>query len=177
MVDSLERQSGALLHLRVLVLTLGEAPHAKWWRTQFLTETGLRFLERLYPRTYGASAVQAAGAAARILHDSSIGRGGVYHLFRLPDSLEQRIHSLMLGGNAETIVTELKPVLGDRVALQERLSAFATDTVEAQNGPQRLGNSLDLERPKIVEKIAAVYTQAFQKNERVFPYFDVERPF
>ena len=177
MIDSLERQSGALLHLRVLVLTLGEAPHAKWWRTQFLTETGLRFLERLYPRTYGASAVQAAGAAARILHDSSIGRGSVYHLFRLPDFLEQQIHYLMLRGNAETIVTELKPVLRDRVALQERLSAFATDTVEAQNGPQRLGNSLDLERPKIVEKIAAVYTQAFQKNERVFPYFDVERPF
>ena len=46
-----------LARLQVLASVLGGAAHAKWWRTEFLTAAGLRFLDRLYPRTSCAAAI------------------------------------------------------------------------------------------------------------------------
>jgi len=76
------------IRLRTLVLALGESSNPAWWKTEFMNETGLRFLERLYPRTPVRAAVHAAGRAACEIHDRAVGRVGVYHLFRLPEALE-----------------------------------------------------------------------------------------
>jgi hypothetical protein len=57
------------LRLRALVLALGESTTPAWWKTEFMNETGLRFLERLYPRTSFQAAVHAAGKAASDAHD------------------------------------------------------------------------------------------------------------
>lgn len=40
-----------ILRLRAVVLALGESAAPAWWKTEFMNETGPRFLERLYPRT------------------------------------------------------------------------------------------------------------------------------
>lgn len=175
MTEALDRQAEALLRLRVLVLALGESAHAKWWRSQFFTEAGLRFLERLYPRTYGAAAIRAATPAARNLHDASIGRGGVYHLFRLPEDLERQIHTLTGNGDAGKIVADVTPILADRASLLQRLETFATDPPASAMGPQRLGTSKDLRRPDVTATIAGAYLYAFRNNGRVFPYFVSER--
>ena len=53
-----------VFRLRALVLALGESTAPAWWKTEFMNETGLRFLERLYPRTSFQAAVHAAGKAA-----------------------------------------------------------------------------------------------------------------
>ncbi|MCX7634437.1 MAG: BrxE family protein, partial [Syntrophales bacterium] len=53
-----------ILRLRAVVLALGESASPAWWKTEFMNETGLRFLERLYPRTTFQAAVHAAGKAA-----------------------------------------------------------------------------------------------------------------
>jgi len=66
-----------VFRLRAVVLALGESAQPPWWRTAFLNETGLRFLERLYPRTAFHAAVHAAGHAACDVHDQAIGRRGV----------------------------------------------------------------------------------------------------
>jgi hypothetical protein len=63
MTELIEQQSESLARLQVFVSVLGGAAHAKWWRTEFLTGAGLRFLDRLYPRTSCAGAVRATGVA------------------------------------------------------------------------------------------------------------------
>ena len=82
-----------IIRLRVVVLALGESAQPPWWRTGFLNETGLRFLERLYPRSAFRAAVHAAGKAACEIHDQAIGRRGVFHLFRLPEALEAEVRA------------------------------------------------------------------------------------
>jgi hypothetical protein len=49
-----------LLSLRIVALALSENQHTGWWRSQFLAPTSLSFLDRLYPRSAFAAAVQAA---------------------------------------------------------------------------------------------------------------------
>ena len=73
----------SILQLRILVLSLGEAHHAGWWKSQFLSPTGISFLERIYPRSKFAAAVRSATRAALTIHDTNIGKGEVFHLFRI----------------------------------------------------------------------------------------------
>jgi hypothetical protein len=91
------------LRLRALVLLLGETAVPVWWKTEFMNETGFRFLERLYPRTYYRAAVHAAGKAACEALDKAVGRAGLYHLFRLPESLETELHTFTPSDNAESL--------------------------------------------------------------------------
>ncbi|MDH7504026.1 MAG: BrxE family protein [Verrucomicrobiota bacterium] len=58
-----------ILRLRAVVLALGESASPSWWKTEFMNETGLRFLERLYAWTTVNAAVHAAGTAACDAHD------------------------------------------------------------------------------------------------------------
>ena len=51
--------------VRVLVGALGELGKSPWWRTRYLSDTGLRFLERIYPRTAFAAGVRASGSMFR----------------------------------------------------------------------------------------------------------------
>ena len=174
-MELIERQSESLARLRILVSVLGEAAHAKWWRTEFLTAAGLRFLERLYPRTSCAAAVRAAGVAARELHDSSIGRGGVYHLFRLPEPFEGQLHSLGRSGYMDGVLGELGSSLDDRESLLAKFDGIATELPEAEPGPQRIGSVRDLQRGNLLGRWAGAYLHAFQKDYRVFPYVEAER--
>lgn len=177
MTEPIEQQSRYFSRLRVLVLILGESGHAKWWRTQFLTDAGLRFLDRLYPRTSCSAAIQAASVAARAIHDSSIGRGRVYHLFRLPDPLEGHLHALATEGYLDKIVAELSPSLDDKEALLARFDSLSTDQPEVEAGPQRMGSIRDLKCGSLLGKWAAAYLHAFRSDYRVFPYVEVERTF
>ena len=144
MTEPIEQQSRSFSRLRVLVLILGESAHAKWWRTEFLTDAGLRFLDRLYPRTSFAAAIWATSVAARDIHDSSIGRGRVYHLFRLPDPLEGHFHSLATEGYLDQVVAELRPSLDHHEALLARLDSLSADQPKVEAGPQRMGSVRDL---------------------------------
>lgn len=175
---TVEQQSEFLARLRVLVSVLGGAEHAKWWRTEFLTPAGLNFLERLYPRTNHAAAVRATGVAARTVHDSSIGRGGVYHLFRLPGPFEAQLHALAGRGFFDQVVRDVAPFLGEREALLAQLDSLAAEQPEIEPGPQRIGSERDLLRGKLLlGKWAGVYVQAFRAQYRVFPYVEGDRRF
>ena len=172
MTEPIEQQSRSFLHLRILVLILGESAHAKWWRTQFLTDAGLRFLDRLYPRTSCAAGIRAASVAARDIHDSSIGRGRVYHLFRLPDQLEGHLHALATEGYLDQIFAELRPSLDDHEALLGRFDSLSSDQPEVEAGPQRVGSIRDLKRGNILGKWAGAYLHAFRGDYQVFPYVE-----
>lgn len=177
MTELVEQHVESLARLRVLVLVLGGAGQARWWRTEFLTNAGLRFLERLYPRTSPAAAIRATGVAARDLHDSSIGRGGVYHLFRLPEPFEGQLHSLAGRGFFDEILRDLGSSLDAREALLTQFEGLATELPETEPGPQRIGSVRDLRRGNLMGRWAGAYLQAFRKEYRVFPYVEAERTF
>ena len=171
---SVPRQIETLVRLRIVVSVLGEAAHAKWWRTEFLTAAGLRFLDRLYPRTNRTAALHSAGTAAREMHDTSIGRGGVYHLFRLPEPLEGQYRALARDGHVDELVREIEPILGDRTALLTQLDVLAGGGPEAAPGPQRIGNVRDLNNGASLGRWASAYGHAFRNDYRVFPYVETE---
>ena len=88
-----------LIMLRALVGFLGEKPQFNWWDTNFLSETGLKFLGITFPRSSLAAGINSVTAAARRVHDGRIGKKGVYHLFRLPLGIEQIIHESLTNLN------------------------------------------------------------------------------
>jgi hypothetical protein len=162
------------LYLRVLVSALGEVSQLPWWRTQYLSETGLRFLERLYPRTAFAAAVRAVGVAACAVHDSSIGHGRLYHLFRLPVTLERDVQTLLLGECGTNLAQEVRPALGRAEELISRLHALAIEAPKETIGPWRVGKGAELNRPEIYGRMAGAYLRAFQGGDKVFPYVEAE---
>ncbi len=160
------------LRLRALVLALGECAGSSWWKTEFMNETGLRFLERLCPRTFFRAAIHAGGRAACDAHDRAVGRVGVYHLFRLTEPLDAEI-SRMPPNADESFVTAFRAALGHPDKLMEMLASLChqTEEREASLGARRIGMDRDLMTHAALEATASVYHQAFMQRSPVFPYF------
>jgi hypothetical protein len=163
------------LRLRALVVALGERARPPWWKTEFMTETGFRFLERLYQRSYFRAAVHAAGQAACEIHDKAAGRVGVYHLFRLPESLEAEMHRISTSADEE-FVSEFRLGLSDARKLMEMLASMhgTPQGVDAGPGARRIGAAKDLAKSDAFCKTAAFYLNAFKQGQPSFPYFAAE---
>jgi hypothetical protein len=164
------------LRLRALVLALGESVPSPWWKTGFMNETGFRFLERLYPRTYFHAAVHAAGKAACDVHDGAVGRIGVYHLFRLPESLEADMHAIPPTEN-EDFLSIFRRCLGKPEELMEMLLTLcgSEEGTDAAPGPRRIGAVADLMTLPALGRTASFYHGAFSLGKRAFPYFAAEQ--
>lgn len=158
------------LRLRALVLALGELSDPPWWRTRYLSPAGLRILERLYPRTAFSAAIEASRQAACALQDESIGRRGVFHLFRLPNWLESDIHRTLTEDSAAELRNGLQDALGDRDALIELLQEMADETPGAASGPWRIGEAKDLDKARLYSRTAGGYLWAFRNDQRIYPY-------
>jgi len=157
--------------LRAVVLALGESASPAWWKTEFMNETGLRFLERLYPRTTFQAAVHAAGKAAGDAHDRAVGRVGVYHLFRLPESLETELHR-MPPDPADDFFPSLRNVMGRPEELMKLLAPMCGgERADAAPGARKIGTDKDIMTTAGIRKTAAVYHAAFARNKPGFPYF------
>ena len=164
------------LRLRALVLAIGESVTPAWWKTRFMSEPGFHFLERLYPRTAFRAAVHAASAAACDAHDHAVGRIGVYHLFRLPESLEVEINRLPSGADA-SFVSAFRASLRSTEQLMEMLAFFSGRLKETGEsaGAKRIGNVEDLMTPDALGRTAALYVHAFDRGKPGFPYFTAEQ--
>lgn len=157
----------------MLVLAVGELTQPPWWRTQYLTPTGIRFVERVYPRTAFSAAIQATAKVARRIHDQSIGVGNVFHLFRLPAAPEGGVSSFIRSEAFKKTVAEMSPLLGNIETLKEQLLALAGGTVpKTAAGPAKMGKASDLAGNAWVAKTAGVYYRAFTRNENIFPYWE-----
>lgn len=97
-----------LLELRILVGYLGEKDQFNWWDTLFLDQTGRRFLQVNFPRSVFAAGVHSVVEAAKQLHDQRIGRGRVFHLFRLPAFSEESLHHELMNADPAPILEYLK---------------------------------------------------------------------
>lgn len=164
----------AAVRLQALVLALGECVEPSWWGTKYLSEVGLRYLERLFPRTAFSAALHATGRAACAVHDRSIGRRGVHHLFRLPERLERDIRVFLTDGGAAGIAGELRPELGSADKLLASLERFTGGRYETGSGPTKVGGGGDPIRTETLRRTAAVYCGAFRNGVKAFPYVEAE---
>jgi len=179
MKNSYEKHDPALpllvLHLRALILALGELSSPAWWKTDFMNETGLRFLERIYPRTFFRSAVYAAGKAASYAYDRAVGRVGVYHIFQLSEPLEAEINRISLDLDEE-FVTRFRTALGQQGSLMNLLSPLCgVMETDSDSGAKKIGTDKEIMTVVGIKKTAAVYHRAFAQGKLVYPYFTAEQ--
>lgn len=161
-----------LVHLQILVLTLGQPKHFGWWKSEFLSPTGLRYLQRIYPRDFFWAAIRSSVVAARDAHDDAIGVKDAFHLFRLPPAIENATRSIQMLTRT-SIETEFSAMLDDQSRLLGALEALSgTAQTTARIGPVRTGSEKDLAKPEIIAQVAGLYLSAFQRNVKVFPYFE-----
>jgi hypothetical protein len=152
----------ALIDLRWAVGYLGEKSQYNWWDTDFLSETGIEFLAINFPRSAFSAGVNSVTEAAKRLHDARIGKGGVYHLFRLPTQMEETIHKQLLPMPTATI--------NSREAAHEVLNRHASDTAGAPEGPVQVGTLKDLASGNAIKEFAMHYSDAFGRGKLCFPY-------
>ena len=156
-----------LTELRALVGFLGEKRQFNWWDTDFLSPTGLEFLAINFPRSTFAAGCNSIVEAARRLHDERIGKGGVYHLFRLPASLEETVHQEIMKLPTEKLAEDVK----NREVALESLKAVAQDITEGSEGPVLIAGAAELTDPKLLKNLAGQYLAAFIDSKQCFPYF------
>ena len=145
-----------------------------WWKTQFLSTTGLSYLSRLYPRSSFAAAVRSAGRAAKAIHDSSIGVGNVFHLFRLPQQHERHLEEFVRAHGAD-LQDVFTPMLSQREQLLKALDDLGDTNSHTALGPLRLGTLADLQTDGWTAACASAYANAFREGSKVFPYFEARK--
>jgi hypothetical protein len=155
-----------LLQLRLLVGFLGERAQCNWWPTAFYEASSRLFLEPVFSKTSRLAQYHAVVEAARRLHDEHLNVGS-YHLFRLPEELEQDLHSLTLGSDGEKIARQ-SPLTKD-AALND-LGKLGTKTHPFSPGPTAVGNIRDIASSKALQSIAGAYAWAFNQNAKSYPY-------
>ena len=153
--------------LRALVAFLGEKDQCRWWDCSFLGSTGRTFLAITYPRSYVATGVMAACDAARRVHDGRIGKGRVYHLFRLPNATEQKLHRHTL----TTEDTALVAAFESKENAIRKLEALAKESDSTPDGPVRIGDAKNLLAASVISKLAGIYLGAFKSSKQAMPYF------
>ncbi|MEZ5124918.1 MAG: BrxE family protein [Thermoleophilia bacterium] len=157
--------------LRCVVAALGERAKPPWWRTQFLTPAGLSATEMIFPRTALLTAVRSTSSAARDDHDSKVGVGGRFHLFRLPVALECRFFEHL---NDESLREQIRTVLGGNAAVLIDWLGETAGSVESDGvaGPISFGSESELSSGRALPKLASAYASACATGARCYPYFE-----
>ena len=119
----------------------------------------------MFSRTQALARLSGVSRAAGRVHDEYIGVGTVYHLFRLPERLEQRIVTHL---QQEPVPNNLPTTTEDALAW---LRQYAPDTPVATMGPVRVGDIQQVQAKASWPEVAALYLYAFEMNARIYPYF------
>jgi hypothetical protein len=155
-----------ILHLRLIIGFLGEKAQFSWWPTAFFEPSSRHFLDPVFPKTSGVAQYHGVVEAARRLHDEHLSVGS-YHLFRLPEEVEQDLHALIQqragGGLGNRIPFDME-------AASQALSKLASVPGHLGVGPTLVGRVADIGRSDIQKSIATAYNEAFEKNVRCYPY-------
>ncbi len=156
-----------LAQLRMAVGYLGEQAETRWWSSEFCGPGGKAFLAPVFPRTHVLAQLQGVTSAAALVHDERIGVGEVFHLFRLPEDLEQSLHAVDPG-------EQLGPLAEVKVSVESArrfLSDYAGDMLTDAVGPVRIGQLSSMREASAWRNVAACYCAAFQQQRETFPFF------
>lgn len=154
-----------LIRLRTIIGYLGEEEQHNWWPSRFFSAPSTAFLAPVFSRTQSLARLTGVSRAASRVHDEYIGVGAVYHLFRLPESLEQHIVA-----HLQQEQDQFKVPTAKEEALAW-LQEYAAETPSTTVGPVRIGDIQQLQDEEHWEMAAAHYLYAFQMGERTYPYF------
>ena len=129
----------SLAQYRFTIGYLGEREQFGWWQSAFFSTSSRAFLDPVFPRTRFVAQCHGVTLAAARVHDERIGVGRVYHLFRLPEEMEQGIHQVLhdpeLAGLAQAN-------LANKDAALQALRQLAVEQAQPGLGPTRIGPSL-----------------------------------
>ena len=150
--------------LRVLVGYLGEHHQANWWSSLFLGRSSEAFLAPIFGKAAASAQVVGVTEAARRVHDDAIGVGRTFHLFRLPETLEQELHRTLSTYESITI-----PESAD--AAIEEMRALSSRDNEPKPGPIHVGALPMLADAQWIPVVASHYRAAFVAGIQSFPYF------
>src|SRR4051812_37351470 len=132
-----------LLHLRLLVGFLGERAQFGWWSSSFFGEYSLRSLEFVAPKTALLAQYHGVVEAARQVHDEHLNVGS-YHLFRLPEELEQDLHAMMQSSAGAELYQNVPQ---EKQAAVAALDVVGGETPQAAMGPAAVGKVGQLSAP------------------------------
>jgi hypothetical protein len=153
-----------LLKVRLLVGFLGERAQFGWWPTAFYEASGRLFLEPVFPKTARLAQYHGVIEAARRVHDEHLSVGS-FHLFRLPEEMEQDLHALL---QAEPEHLFSAGFCQDKSVALDDLRNVASDAKTNVAGPVSIGKVEEINNH--IQKIAAVYHSAFNSDAPSFPY-------
>ncbi len=156
----------SILSLRQLVGFLGERAQYGWWPTSFFGDYSMRSLDFVAPKTATLAQYHGAVEAARRLHDEHLSVGS-YHLFRLPEEVEQDLHALVQSAQGAAVIRELPK---DKETALASLAKVANAGGAAAEGPVSVGSISALSEPETAKAIAAVYVKALSANVKAYPY-------
>lgn len=155
-----------LLQMRMLVGFLGERAQCAWWPTAFYEASSRLFLEPVFSKTTRLAQYQAVLEAARRLHDEHLSLGS-YHLFRLPEEIEQDLHAAMQSSLGEALASQAPQ---SKEAALDALKRLAATGGAPGVGPMAVGGIKDLDSIDTLKAIAAAYLSAFTQNTKTYPY-------
>jgi len=155
-----------LLHMRLLVGFLGERAQFAWWPTAFHEASSRLFLEPVFSKTGRLAQYHGVLEAARRLHDEHLSVGS-YHLFRLPEEVEQDLHAIVQSSVGEELASQAPP---SKEAALDTLRSLAATTSTSSVGPTVVGSIKDLDSTDTLKSIAAAYLSAFTQNAKTYPY-------
>ncbi len=155
-----------ILQLRVLVSFLGERTQYAWWPTTFYENSSRLFLEPVFSKTSKLAQYHGVLEAARRLHDEHLSVGS-YHLFRLPEEIEQDLHNLVQRPMAdEPSVLDLLSKDSALNTLEDLAGSVSVKYV----GPTKIGKIGELNTHNTIKAIAACYLSAFSNDTKTYPY-------
>lgn len=161
-------QLEALALLRTIVGFLGEREQYGWWQSAFFSASSKTFLAPVFGKTPLLAQCNGVTRAAALVHDERIGVGNVYHLFRLPEDLEQSLHRAL---HETALVTKIGQVVTNKGAalaeLQTLIKPISSDSI----GPTRIGDIQKLRTFDQWAMVATHYGQAFTRGIQIYPYF------
>jgi hypothetical protein len=147
---------------------LGEREQFGWWQSAFFGLGSQAFLTPVFGRTLLLAQASGVTRSAAAIHDERIGVGSVYHLFRLPEDLEQGIHRAL---HDPHLKARLSSLLRSREEAMAFLHGEAGEAASAEEGPVWVSAARDLAQPSHWRTVAAFYLRAFERGGEVYPYF------
>ncbi|HBN8119638.1 TPA: BrxE family protein [Pseudomonas aeruginosa] len=161
-----ESYLSTLLQMRLIVGFLGERAQCAWWPTAFYEASSRLFLEPVFSKTSRLAQYHGVLEAARRLHDEHLSVGS-YHLFRLPEEIEQDLHAMVQGGGGEELASQ---VAQSKEAAMNALKRLAATSGTPGVGPTAVGSIKDIDSTDTLKAIAAAYLSAFKQNAKTYPY-------
>lgn len=161
-----ESYLSTLFQMRLLVGFLGERAQFGWWPTAFNETSSRSFLEPVFSKTSRLARYHGVLEAARRIHDEHLSVGS-YHLFRMPEEIEQDLHALVLSSLGDELAAKVPQKKEEALEAMRHLSP---QDAKVSEGPTAVGGIKDIDSPDVLKAITGVYLSAFSRDARAYPY-------